>query len=387
MKAGGWASIVVVYIMGVLAVSSLVVMLPLQADFVGKLNYSVTQYGLLLSVIGLSAAALATFCGGLVDRWGERTMLITSAVIGIMPNLAYATVSDIRILLPLRILEGFALSITLAAGPALIMRTTSQKRQIAAMTFWSTATPTAISVGMLLGGFYAGTVSWRQAFLMFAVALAAAAVLATFLPRLDSVRVKGDPFVAQIRAMLIGYRQTGAVKLGIALLLTASVSLGLNSILPVYLSQTHAISIASAASLIAGANLTMVAGAALLAVLVARGMAPRHVVAALAVGAVAFAGLVVWPATAVGSVAFAFAGWSFVVGAAQAAIFAVLPRIVDPTSPGLATGVLNQLASLSSFIAPLTFLAVLPFGWVSVVVLIAACWIVAATSVWSVDRR
>lgn len=387
MKAGGWPSIVVVYIMGLLAVSSLVVMLPLQADFVGKLDYSVTQYGLLLGVIGLPAAALATFSGGLVDRWGARTMLITSAVIGIIPNLAYATLSDIRILLPLRILEGFALSITLAAGPALIMRTTSQKRQIAAMTFWSTATPAAISVGMLLGGSYAGTAFWRQAFLVFAGTLAAAAVLAVFLPRLDSVRMKREPFVAQIRAMILGYRQTGAVKLGIALLLTASVSLGLNSILPVYLSQTHAISIASAANLIAGANLAMIVGAALLAVLVARGVAPRHVVAALAVGAVAFAGFVVWPATAVGTVAMAFAGWSFVVGAAQAAIFAVLPRVVDPTSPGLATGVLNQLASLSSFVAPLTFLAVLPLGWLSVVALIAACWIIAGTCLWSVDRR
>ncbi|MCC8456006.1 hypothetical protein, partial [Streptomyces rochei] len=102
---------------------------------------------------------------------------------------------------------------------------------------------------------------------------------------------------------------------------------------------------------------------------------------------VASAGFVVSPVTAVGAVAVAFAGWSFAVGAAQAAIFAVLPRVVDPTSPGLATGVLNQLASLSSFIAPLTFLAILPFGWVSVVALIAACWIVAATCLWSVDRR
>lgn len=377
MKAGGWPSILVAYILGVLSVASLVVMVPLQGDFIHQLGMSVGQYGLLIGLIGIPAAALATVSGGLVDRFGPRTMMIAGALIAAILNLGYGFISDVDLFLPLRLIEGFSFSIALAAGPAFIIRTTQGKRQVAAMTFWSTATPMAISLGMVLGGFFAGGPDWRDAFLVYAAALIIAAGAGLLLPRLPRERRSGSGFVAGIRMLIAGYRRGGAVKLGSQLFLVAASSLGLNAILPTYLASTHTVSLAAASGLIAGANLAMILGALLLGVLMTRGIAPRHLLAGFTAGAVVFAAAVLWPGTPIGGVGIMFAGWSLIVGASQALVFVVLPRIADPAAPGLATGVINQLSSLSSFIAPMLFLVLLPYGWPFIVAVIGLFWVLA----------
>jgi len=386
MKAGGWPSILMAYVFGVLTVASLVVMVPLQGDFTQRLGMSVGEYGVLIGLIGIPAAALATLSGSLVDRLGPRTMLIASALICAVPNFLYSILPDDALFLPLRLIEGVGLSITLAAGPAFIMRTTTGKRQVAAMTFWSTATPAAISIGMVVGGAFAGTENWRGAFQLYAAALVAIALGGLLLPRLDRIQQGSLAISAHLHALIAGYRQPGAVKLGLQLFLLASTSLGLNAILPTYLSETHGVSITAASSLIAGANLAMMAGAVLLGVLMTRGVAPRYLLAGLAVCAIAFATAILSPGTPIGAVAIVFAGWSLMVGAAQGMVFVILPRVADPAAPGLATGVINQLASLATFVAPMIFLAALPLGWQLVVLVIGVAWLVALALLWTLRQ-
>jgi MFS family permease len=176
------------------------------------------------------------------------------------------------------------------------------------------------------------------------------------------------------------------VKLAIVLFLVSATSMGLNVILPTYISQTHTVSVASASGLIAGANLAMIVGAFLVGLLLTKGVSPRIMLATLALGAIGFAVAILRPATPFGAVALVFAGWSFVLGAAQAMIFAVLPRVVDPAAPGLATGVVNQIATLGTFVAPIAFLGVLDSGWRAVAVLIAALWIMGLILFWTLRQ-
>jgi hypothetical protein len=75
-----------------------------------------------------------------------------------------------------------------------------------------------------------------------------------------------------------------------------------------------------------------------------------------------------------------------VLGAAQAMIFAVLPRVVDPAAPGLATGVVNQIATLTSFVAPIAFLWVIDAGWQAVAVMIAALWVGGLILFWTLSQ-
>jgi predicted MFS family arabinose efflux permease len=332
------------------------------------------QYGLLIGLIGIPAAALATFSGGLIDRFGPRIMMVGGTFLFVGANLAYTAITVPSLFFLFRLIEGVALSVVLAAGPTLIMRTTEGKRQVTAMTFWSTATPAAISLGMLLSGRFAGTENWRAAFLIYAIALTLAGTAGLFLPRLSSLETIKTSFTTQIRNLFAGYRQTAVVKLAITLFLVSSTSFGLNVILPTYISQAHGTSVASASSIIAGANLAMIVGAFLVGLLLTKGASPRTILTGLALGAIGFATAILWPAISIGALALVFAGWSFVLGAAQAMIFAVLPRVVDPAAPGLATGVVNQIATLTAFIAPIAFLAVLGLGWQAVVIMIAALW-------------
>jgi MFS family permease len=386
MKAGGWPSILLAYAMGVLAVMSLVLMVPLRGDFLTHGGLDAGQYSLLIGLIGIPAALLATFSGGLVDRFGPRIMMVGGTFLFAAANLAYTAITTPSLFFLFRLIEGVALSIVLAAGPTMIMRTTEGKRQVTAMTFWSTATPAAISLGMLLSGSFAGTENWRTAFLIFAVALAVAGSAGLLLPKLSSLEHGKTSFSGQIRSLFMGYRQTAVVKLAIVLFLVSSTSLGLNVILPTYISQTHDVSLAAASGLIAGANLAMIVGAFLVGLLLTKGIAPRIMLAALAIGAIGFAVAILSPRTSFGAVALVFAGWSFVLGAAQAMIFAVLPRVVDPAAPGLATGVVNQIATLTAFVAPIAFLAVVDTGWQAVAIMIALLWMAGLILFWTLRQ-
>jgi predicted MFS family arabinose efflux permease len=386
MKAGGWPSILLAYAMGVLAVMSLVLMVPLRGDFLARGGLDAGQYGLLIGLIGIPAAALATFSGGLIDRFGPRIMMVGGTFLFAAANLAYTAITGPSLFFLFRLIEGVALSVVLAAGPTMIMRTTEGKRQVSAMTFWSTATPAAISLGMLLSGRFAGTENWRSAFLIFAVALAVAGCAGLLLPKLSAPEQAKTNFAAQLRNLFQGYRQTDVVKLAIVLFLVSATSLGLNVILPTYISQTHGVSVATASGLIAGANLAMIVGAFLVGLLLTKGVSPRVMLATLAAGAISFAVAILSPATSFGTLALVFAGWSFVLGAAQAMIFAVLPRVVDPAAPGLATGVVNQIATLTAFVAPIAFLAVLNEGWQAVAIMITACWIAGLILFWTLRQ-
>jgi predicted MFS family arabinose efflux permease len=386
VKAGGWPSILLAYVMGVLAIMSLVLMVPLRGDFLARGGLDAGQYGLLIGLIGIPAAALATVSGGLIDRFGPRIMMVGGTFLFALANLAYTAINNSSLFFLFRLTEGVALSAVLAAGPTLIMRTTEGKKQVSAMTFWSTVTPAAISLGMLLGGHFAGAENWRTAFLVYAIALVLAGSAGLLLPKLAAPEQRETSLSDKARALFAGYRQTDVVKLAIVLFLVSATSLGLNVILPAYISQTHAVSMASASGLIAGANLAMIIGAFLVGLLLTKGVAPRTMFAGLAFAAICFAVLILSPATSIGILALVFAGWSFILGAAQAMIFAVLPRVIDPAAPGLATGVVNQIATLNAFVAPITFLAVADAGWQAVAIMIAILWTAGLVLFWTLRQ-
>jgi predicted MFS family arabinose efflux permease len=313
-------------------------------------------------------------------------MMVGGTFLFAASNLAYTAISGPSLLFLFRLFEGVALSAVLAAGPTLIMRTTEGKRQVSAMTFWSTSTPAAISLGMLLSGSFAGSGNWRSAFLIFTVALVLAGCAGLLLPRLAVQEQGRASLTAQLRGLFEGYRQTAVVKLAIVLFLVSSTSLGLNVILPSYISQTHAVSVASASGLIAGANLAMIVGAFLVGLMLTKGIAPRTMFVGMAIGAVSLVVAILSPSTSMATLALVFAGWSFVLGAAQAMIFGVLPRVIDPTAPGLATGVVNQIATLTSFVAPIAFLRVLDSGWQAVAIMIAFFWLAGLILFWTLRQ-
>src|ERR1700683_2280980 len=155
LKAGGWPSIVGTYAFGVVGVAALAKVIPLRIEFEQIVGATPAEYAWLIALLGVPAALLA-------------------AVIG-----AFQAV---------RLVEGLALVGIFTAGPALLMATTAGQRRIAAMTFWSTYTPTGFSLGLLLGGLFAGTPSWRLTFVCHGALMVFVALMALGLPRLPEAR-------------------------------------------------------------------------------------------------------------------------------------------------------------------------------------------------------
>ena len=370
-----WGPLLSAYVLGVLGVASLVVMVPLRADLTQAFGFSTGQFGLLMGLIGISAALLAPVGGSLIDRFGLRAMVIAGAAVACAVNLAYWRVAQADLFFPLRLAEGFAFATLMAGGPPLILRTFEGRGQVVAMTLWSTATPVAISVGMALGGSFAATAGWRNAFLWYGLAfLLAGGIAALVLPRLASDDRRSGSIGSELRTLITGYRQGNAVRLGLILFLTAGSSLGINTILPSHLARYHELSIAAAANLIASANLAMIAGSVLLGAILASGARASLVYMGLTLGACVAIAAVLHPASTVGTIWIAFAAWAMMAGAAQTSVFTVLPRITQPRMIGLATGVLNQLAIGASAIAPLIFLRTAQEGWPMVIALCLAAW-------------
>ena len=76
MKAGGWGSILLIYLYGVLGSASLSKVIPLQGDFAQHLGASPAQFGLLMALLSIPPALFATVSGSIADRIGARTVLI-----------------------------------------------------------------------------------------------------------------------------------------------------------------------------------------------------------------------------------------------------------------------------------------------------------------------
>src|SRR5207244_2436227 len=89
MKPGSWPSIVSIYLYGVLGSASLSKVIPLQQDLATHLGATPAQFALLISLMTIAPAALATVGGSVIDRVGARRALIAAASLGAAVNLAY----------------------------------------------------------------------------------------------------------------------------------------------------------------------------------------------------------------------------------------------------------------------------------------------------------
>src|SRR5690606_21018444 len=110
------------------------------------------QFAVLISLMTILPAALASVAGSLVDRVGAHRALQIVAVIGVIVNAAYLLTDSLQAFMAVRVAEGLIAVGAYSAAPGLIMATASQERRRRAMAVWSTYTPVGISLGLALSG-------------------------------------------------------------------------------------------------------------------------------------------------------------------------------------------------------------------------------------------
>ncbi len=389
MKLGSWPSIFATYAFAVIGVSSIAKFIPLRAEFAQLPGATPAQFAWLIALLGIPAALFASVSGALVDRVGPRTVLMASGFLAALVDCCYYLAPTMRVFQALRLVEGLTLVGIFTAGPALLMGSTEGKRRIAAMTFWSTYTPTGFSLGLLLGGAFAATPDWRRAFLMHAALILGVTCLAFGLPHLpriaDAARATA---LDRLRAVFGAYADAPVMRLACAFFLMVSVGFGASTVLPSFIARSHGISAAGASKLIAGTNLTMIVGAFSVGALLARGVPPFRVMLVLACGACCSALAMFRPATPLGWIVPVLCCWFLFMGGGTALMLAMLPRAAAPARRGAAAGLFNQASSIATFANPPVWLAVLAAGgWWPFVALVATCWLGAAAVFWAVHEQ
>jgi MFS family permease len=352
MTPGSWPFILFVYLCGLGSAASLGLMGPIAADIAG--GFAVTPQDVGLAIAGqLLPLAVAGFpVGWLIDRLGSRFTLrvaLCGLVLSALGNHMAHSFGLLRLSL---LLQGLCFVGVMTAGQVALMLATEGKRQVQAMTLWSTGVPIGYAAGLLMVSGFAGTPGWRGAFLLHA-GVAGLLLLGSF--ALPAVGQAGGAGVA-VGGVL---RNARVLRLGCALGLGSLAGLGSNAVLPLFLQQALSIAPAASARMLALASLAGVLGSVIVGTLLARGWRATRV--ALGVGAVAMAGALVtflpgmaWPAVASGIVMM-----QLTVGGSIALCFTVLPRLLaDPAQSGVAAGLVGQISGIgASLSAPLFFAA------------------------------
>jgi predicted MFS family arabinose efflux permease len=375
MKAGSWPSIGLIYLYGVLGSASLSKIIPLQQDFALHEGASPTQFALLISLLTIAPAALATLAGSVIDRVGARRTLIAAALAGAAVNLAYLAADGLLAFQVLRVLEGCVIVGAYSAAPALIIATASPERRGPAMAFWSTYTPVGVSLGLFLSSLFAGHEFWRGGYLLHAALFGVMAAAGLLLPQ----TARGPGTRSGFSALLSAYGQAGPLRVALTFAALVVMGFGVNTVFPSWYSQTRGTTLAAASGLLAGFNLVMIVGSFAVGALLARGTSPIRLFTVLAVLSIGAAALLFTPRTSRPLLIATLVAWLVTSGAATAVVTASLPRVVaNPMQAAGAAGLLSQMAALATFVTPPLWLPMLARGQSGAfVVIVGAAWIAA----------
>jgi predicted MFS family arabinose efflux permease len=388
MKPGSWSSIFFVFLFGVLGASTVSKLVPLGADISARFGTSPTDFGWLISLLGLTALILAIPSGLLVDRYGSRRVFAGSVLLGILANLIYFVAPTYVWMQAARLVEGIAIAHLYTAAPAFLMSTNEGPRRATAMTIWATYMPVGSAVGLLLGGYFAGASHWRYTFLVHGAMFAAVGMLNLLQPRLPNTAVKSPGLVERLRSLKLAYSRLPLLLLALAFFLMISVGFGANTTFPGYLAHLHGLPVNVTAHALALGTLLMVPGSLAVGALLARGVriAPLFAVVSL-LGA--FSGSLAFQEGFSVPMRVVVVGvWFVISGASLAALLATLPKVAEPERRGAAAALLNQAGGAATFVTPPLWLSVaaagkgLPFA-----VLMIGAFAVAVAMIWSVTSR
>lgn len=381
MKPGSWGSIWLVYIYSILCAASISKLVPIEAEIEGAFHTTPAGVGVAISIISVSSIFAATIGGGIIDRIGARRSIIGTSVFLVCCNVLCFFSTSMEMLDVARLLEGFEFIGIIVAAPALIMATTTGRRQVQAMTLWSTYTPAGVGLGLLLAVPFAGTSAWRWTFILHGALFAVAAAFGWLLPeiRSDAVQQSLQHKRAGWTDFLEIYCEWRPWKLSISNALLVSVALGTSTVIPMYFVRVHHVSVATSSSILAAGYVPMIFAGIGAGYLLARGIRPISVYIGIAIAGVISGLLLYAPWSSFPIAVVAIAVWLPCTGAAVAVLMALLPRVVrDPARGGAAMGLVGQVMAVGNFFTPPIYLTLLPRGnWLDFAALVLCGWILS----------
>ena len=379
MKQGGWASLSLIYLYGVVSAASLTKAIPLQGHITQLPGATMALFGLFVSLMAILPAIFGTLSGAVIDRMGARPALILAALIGALVNGLYLVADSILPFEAIRVVEGAVPLLTYAAAPALMIATSAPERRPAAMALWSSYTPVGTSLGLLIAAAFASGDQWRHAYLAHGAIFVVLALFGLALPKATRAGATRTAPRRSIVALLKSQEGIAPLRLATSFGVLIFLGLGVSVVMPTYLSHHYAISISTASGIMAVTNVVMILGSTLSGVILTRGVLPANLFIGLAlVGSLAGFGVFA-PWTRIAFTLAALLVWLVCTGAAMAVLASLLPRVAGPEHRASTAGLLSQTGALTTFVTSPLWLAVLGLNeWLALFMIILAGWGISA---------
>src|SRR6476469_1498117 len=135
-------------------------LLPTAPFHILDLGGSTFASGLFLGFLTYSSAFSAPLTGAFVDRTGQRRVLITTSLALAMFSVAYAVISDYRVVLALVLVHGVFWSGLLSASAAYMTSLLPENRRAEGIGYWGLSTLGAIAVAPTVGFWIYRTGGW-----------------------------------------------------------------------------------------------------------------------------------------------------------------------------------------------------------------------------------
>jgi MFS family permease len=380
--SAGWGTILLIYLLCVLAASSISQVVPIVGDIARFFHAPRQQIGLVISIPSALLAIGAVLIGWVVDRVGDKALILLGAALLILGDLGATLAESINILLLMRGVEGIGYGFVAVSTVTMMARVTTGKRRTTALTLWSSFIPMSFAVPLALAGLLAGTGHWRWAFSGHALALLVLGIAAIGLPG----RGQGTAITrsAGLGAVL---RTPACYALGLSFAAAAFVQTGVISTLPQMLSSRYGLSIAMASAVGTIGMFCNIVGCLSMGWLLNRGLSRM----ALALGSVllmALAGVGIYLPGLTAGVTVLLA-WAFFLGAGLVVgLWALLPAVAPtPSSRGATSGLVTQVTIWGVlFGPPAAFAAMGPNGDREILNIVAAL-VLCALMLWFVIQR
>jgi predicted MFS family arabinose efflux permease len=386
MKPGSWSSILAVFLYGVLGASTISKLVPLAADIAREFGTTPTQFGWLISLVGLAALFLAIPSGLVVDRYGARRVLQVSILLGALANVVYYFAPAYAVMQLARFIEGAAIVHVYTAAPAFLMATNEGSRRGTAMAVWAAYMPTGTAVGLLLAGLFAGTPGWRTTFLCHGALFLLVGLINLRQPAVPAVGGMAPTLAQRLVDLRGAYARPALLLLALAFFLMISLGFGANTTFPGYFAGIHQVPISTTSNVIAFATLLMIPGSLLAGVLIAAGMRLPLMFTVLALLGLLVGSLSFYPGFSMTARFLVVGTWFIVSGAALAMLMATLPQVAEPQRRGAAAALLNQAGATATFVNPPLWLPLAAAGgWLPFAGLMLAGWVISVGSVWGLS--
>ncbi len=365
-----WSAIIVIYAIGVLGATTISQAIPVAEDLARLYDLSPSQGGWIISMPSLVVALGAIFTGWLVDRMGDKRILLIGSAIVALGDIGVTFAQSAAVLYGMRVVEGAGYVGISVAAVAMITRTTRGKRRTSALTLWSSFVPMSFIAPLLLASQVSGSDRWSWAFWGHGMALALLALVAlALLPAQERGRDKASR-TAGIGAVL---RSRTPYLLGLAFACGAFLQTGVASTLPHMLPERFAVSAEFAASVVTIGMILNFIGCLAVGPMLNRG-ASAFGVALLGVALTSAGGVALYVPGLTVTMVFAAACVFFLGSGVVVGLWALLPKVApNPAAIGATSGLVTQLALWGVLFGPPSAFALSSSGWMqqSAAVLVA----------------